>query len=414
MTSIDQIIGILNKYISKGGRIEAVIGHRKEIRIAPEMEVIKEAYKKAPNTQTSDADEEDDHAVVWSPESSKCVLIKDVFIALNSINPLYLYYYWDASELKGDDNSSSYYPVKAKKQDLQPHEYNDFIQLLTGLIQNVVQHKKHGGRKRKARENNNSGKISNKKDKAPQLELMEEKKGEFLDQDNCNCEDRDIDMEHPFQKMFAQSKHSSSLGCDEVLQTFSNQKLINQPNLHSQDQMRDQMRDLKKMSADFENNESMLNSPKNSILSDNESRFLGGFHAIGSATNSMLMPSYQMPAITGFNSNAFIIEDTNNAKEKMHLPPQSKASIIEEEKSSPKKSMSNNQTKKRTKNKKPEEQAQNEEFSKSKAVPDPANDFERLPHPNDAFNIYQANPANGNKVSAVDSNKHKDVVKPKP
>lgn len=410
LTSMEQIIARLSQYLSGNGSLENVIGYRNVLKIAPEVELLKEILPQ--NAKTNDGETED-HVIVWAQGSCQKVIMKDVYLALNSPGTVFLYYYWDTIDSKGDDmenNTGSYYVQRGSQKDLQSKEFNDFVQLMTQLIQNVVQRNKKQKRRK------------NKKLPVKEAEKSPEKKSEPANQNVASLTGskkddlgKDIDMDHPFQKLFASSKHSSSLGCDEVLQPFPNPKvsqsalLVSKEETSQQDQVVENEKEYKNLAEEnkfnLKENEASMNSMRNSLMSGDGSRLAGGFPAIGSATNSMLLPSFTTPMFTGLNSNAFLMDDTIY-KDRMHMQSVSRHAVPEAEAiPRPENIYQGEPLKKRAKlNQRGNRKVCEERIFKPEAcnkTPSKRNEISRdppgvnanegLPHPNYAFNISPIN-----------------------
>lgn len=129
----------LRTYIAKGGNIETVIGYKNELKVAPEIEQLKDD-----STKSATADRNDERQVlVWSEATARGLIVRDVYAVLGCPDPLYLYYYWD--EVPGTESrehNTSYYITHKGKDDLRPKEYEDFIEMVANVVQNVLTKKK--------------------------------------------------------------------------------------------------------------------------------------------------------------------------------------------------------------------------------------------------------------------------------
>ena len=145
---LENIIKTLTEYISKGRDIESVIGYKNEIKIAPEMKLLDEDIK------TSKHFKESHQVLVWSQETSKGLILNDIYVLLNFHEPLYLYYYWDEIEAPNKNMAEEYYYRKEKSKDelLGMDEYEDFIKMVSKVVENVLDKKRRKRLNRKRHE----------------------------------------------------------------------------------------------------------------------------------------------------------------------------------------------------------------------------------------------------------------------
>ena len=142
--SVISLIESLKNYITKGinTRINSIIGYQNEIKLAPEMELVKEAFK-SDNTELK-LNNEDDRVIIWSETTAKGLILKDLYILMNFHEPLYLYYYWDAEASSENYDSDRHYYKAQRTEDniLDRKEYEDFIEIVANVVQNVLSKKK--------------------------------------------------------------------------------------------------------------------------------------------------------------------------------------------------------------------------------------------------------------------------------
>lgn len=142
----------LKKYISKKGSIDSIIGYKNELKLAPELDLIRESPRTAEESK-SEPCRGDGQVLLWTQSAAKGLILKDVYVLASFKQPLYLYYYWDEipSSHHGPFNDYYYATERANDKLLDKNEYEDFIEMVANVVQNVLVKKKRrsrGGRKR--------------------------------------------------------------------------------------------------------------------------------------------------------------------------------------------------------------------------------------------------------------------------
>lgn len=194
-TSLLQVVEYLKKYISKGKSIDSIIGYKNEIKLAPELDLI----KPTPKRQEESKGGNEGRVVVWSQNTAKGILLKDIYILVNFKDPIYLYYYWDEmpSSEQGIFNNYYYITEQAKDKILDKNEYEDFIEMVANVVQNVLVKKKRRNRKRNLPEPNKTGVITPKAIEVPEKESCRLKIAKTSPSSEVV-----YDLEKPFESLF--------------------------------------------------------------------------------------------------------------------------------------------------------------------------------------------------------------------
>eukprot|EP00826_Nyctotherus_ovalis_P063971 TRINITY_DN9378_c0_g1_i2.p1 TRINITY_DN9378_c0_g1~~TRINITY_DN9378_c0_g1_i2.p1 ORF type:complete len:379 (-),score=94.73 TRINITY_DN9378_c0_g1_i2:35-1171(-) len=171
-TPLPQLMEYLKKYISKEGSIDSIIGYKNEIKLAPELDQIRESPRTAEESKSVSC-RGDGQVVLWTQSAAKGLVLRDVYILASFKLPLYLYYYWDEipSSNHGVFNDYYYTTERANDKLLDKNEYEDFIEMVANVVQNVLVKKKRrsrGSKKRPRPEN------SKKDEAAPKLHDAEQ------------------------------------------------------------------------------------------------------------------------------------------------------------------------------------------------------------------------------------------------
>eukprot|EP01022_Parablepharisma_sp_SALTPOND_P026691 TRINITY_DN64648_c0_g1_i1.p1 TRINITY_DN64648_c0_g1~~TRINITY_DN64648_c0_g1_i1.p1 ORF type:complete len:422 (+),score=67.29 TRINITY_DN64648_c0_g1_i1:2239-3504(+) len=280
-TTLVQIIERLRQYISKGGSIDSIIGYKNEIKIAPEIELIKNNPKKRESTEDPPKDPSEDHRViVWTENTAKGLVLDDVYNLLRVREPLFLYYYWDEVPPSENGTASHYYyhTQKSKDEILGRKEYEDFIEMVANVVQNVLTKKKkqrgRGKRKRTLPELTDPPKPPEPVNDPAKEESKVRPASDLV-----------IDMEKPFKSLFDKPKPHSSETSINKKTSFeeNNEKLIG-------DSLIDDTTLQRKKKCIVPTYDSLLQQSD----SEKNSRPLP---AVGSAANSMRIPLTQSNGI---------------------------------------------------------------------------------------------------------------------
>lgn len=194
-TSLLQVVEYLKKYISKGKSIDSIIGYKNEIKLAPELDLV----KPAPKRQEESKGGNEGRVVVWNQNTAKGILLKDIYILVNFKAPIYLYYYWDEipSSEHGIFNNYYYTTEQAKDKVLDRSEYEDFIEMVANVVQNVLVKKRRRNRKRNLPEPSKTDAITPKAIEVP----AKESRGLKIAKTSPSS-DVVYDLEKPFESLF--------------------------------------------------------------------------------------------------------------------------------------------------------------------------------------------------------------------
>ncbi len=158
----------------------------------------------------------------WTEQASSSVLIKDVYLAAEKRNPLFLSYYWDAANEVVEGQKVAMNVEEVSKSEA----YESLIQFLASIVSGVLQQmKKKRKRKQKdhlesvAGENSEGGERPATMQPEREDNKDEESKGQSASK---KLSEEDIDLQMPFKCIFEKSRQSrgkedSRLMCDELL-----------------------------------------------------------------------------------------------------------------------------------------------------------------------------------------------------
>jgi len=443
-TSVPQIIERIKKYISKGGNIENIIGHKNELKIAPEAELLQdENFKKSEQSNPIES-EEDKKVIVWTENSSKGLILEDIYILLKNSEPIFLYYYWDEIpplEL-GSQGYCYYHTQKTKDEILGRKEYEDFIEMVANVVQNVLTKKKkqrgRGKRKKpenttekpeekklenaqKPKENIEENKIPIKQDKKPNLLSLEpDKKASSKAENSLEMQ---IDMEKPFKSIFDRAKQNGS-NSETIKHNPNNEnsEKIKTDSLIGTPKSQHEKLKKKKIIPNYEASQQNASHQASSLIlvSDNEKQNKG-LAPMGSAANSMRIQNAHSNGILSSSAPIFDLSDIIpnnepnsisfafdlNEQNNMHaenIQPKANSHMIGQ--AAPVKKEQNPQ--KITPSKNSSKKPHPIKSSPNSITPTPTKnaaqqipeqekqeESEKLPHPNEAFKISQRKGKNG-------------------
>eukprot|EP00826_Nyctotherus_ovalis_P045238 TRINITY_DN4983_c0_g1_i4.p1 TRINITY_DN4983_c0_g1~~TRINITY_DN4983_c0_g1_i4.p1 ORF type:complete len:170 (-),score=64.13 TRINITY_DN4983_c0_g1_i4:53-562(-) len=134
-TTVVQVICRLKEYITAETKesLEAIIGHQSEIKIAPEMQLLKGASH---STDNDPKERKEENLIVWTEENAKGVTLNDLHLLMNFHKSLYLYYYWDAVASLEQSIVDKYYYQAQKMKDkmLDEQEYEYVVKTVTDVV----------------------------------------------------------------------------------------------------------------------------------------------------------------------------------------------------------------------------------------------------------------------------------------
>lgn len=369
-TTLLQVMECLKKYISKEGCIDSIIGYKNEIKITPELELIRDNPKTSEGSKSSSKNRSDDgHVLVWSQNSAKGLILKDLYILMNFREPLYLYYYWDEVSSSDRGASSQYYyqTDKSKEKILDRNEYEDFIEMVANVVQNVLVKKKKRrsrvNRKRSLPEANTEHNV--KKNipipKLPDPQIKETSRNKLAK--TSPSSELVYDLDKPFKLLFDRPRPQSVNPHINIKKTFDDTEKQSVP--HIVDEPKKPLYELLHQSE----------SEKNSRV----------FPIVGSAANSMRIVTTQ----PNNNYSGFPLLDLSEVEEVEKVPR-------EHMELESKKMTESERNHKRTAK---QRRTLHEEVKKQSDM--------KLPHPNEAFKMYPKNKQekyeSGNKEEEISS-----------
>jgi len=195
----------LKKYISRERSIESIIGYKNEIKLAPELDLLKEGSKPIEESK-SDSCISEGPVIVWTQATAKGILLKDIYVLMNYKEPLYLYYYWDEipSPEYGVIHDRYFNSERTKDRMLSTIQLDDFAEMVANIVQNIVgkKKKKKRNRKRLLPEQSNKDEVDNPKEGQPQAKQEEGIK--FAK--SSPASDIVYDSENPFKSLFKRAR----------------------------------------------------------------------------------------------------------------------------------------------------------------------------------------------------------------
>lgn len=191
--TVVQVIRRLKEYITAEAKesLQAVIGHQSEIKIAPEMQLLK-ATSRSTNNDPKECKEES--LIVWTEGNAKGVTLNDLQLLMSFHESLYLYYYWDAAaSLEQSIVDKCYYQAqKMKDKMLDEQEYEYVVKTVTDVVKRTFAKGKFRGRRNRRR----------RPESSPAQELGREKlKAAKTDSSDLVCE-----LNSPFKKLLSSPK----------------------------------------------------------------------------------------------------------------------------------------------------------------------------------------------------------------
>jgi hypothetical protein len=197
----------LKEYISRERSIESIIGYKNEIKLTPELELLKEGSKPVEESK-SDSCASDGPVVVWTQATAKGILLKDIYVLANCKEPLYLYYYWDEvpSPDYGAIHDRYFTSERIKDRMLSTVQLDDFAEMVANIVQNIV------GKKKRKKRNRNRKRLLPEQSNKNGIDSHKESKSQDKQEEGVKfvksspSSDIVYDSENPFKSLFKRAR----------------------------------------------------------------------------------------------------------------------------------------------------------------------------------------------------------------